>query len=157
MELREPYSDINRVCELIRLQVIDSIPFALENVPRFQNPEQLFKWLRLNTSYKNDPEGYEFLQSMETLFNRFEHSSGHVYNPGQGDCDCFVISTIAAMYVQGEDWIEDFGFYLAGRNKSAPVHIFSYIVWDGKEHILDLTQPYMDKVRDYPHLQKMQL
>lgn len=157
MELREPYTDINRVCELIRQQVIDSIPYAWENIPKFRTPEQLFKWLKLTTRYKSDPEGYEFIQSMPTFYSTFKHRTGKVYHPGEGDCDCFVVTTIAAMYIQGEKWIEDFGFYLAGRSKKAPVHIFSYIVMDGKEYILDLTQPYINKVRDYKYLQKMPL
>jgi len=157
MELREPYTNINRVCETIRMQVIDSIPYAYENAPACRNPEQLFKWLKLTTRYKSDPEGYEFIQSMQTLYSTYKHRSGHVYNPGEGDCDCFVVTTIACMQVQGKKWMKDFGFYLAGRSKKAPVHIFSYINWNGKETILDLTQPYIDKVREYPHFQKIQL
>jgi len=157
MELREPYTDINRVCEVIRLQIIDSIPYAAENVPHFKNPEQLFNWLKLLVRYKNDPEGYEFIQSMPTLFSDFEHESGEVYKSGEGDCDCFTVATIAAMYVQGEDWIKDFGFVLAGRSPNNPVHIYSYIKFKGKDYILDLTQPRINMVKDYPYTQKMKL
>jgi len=157
MVSREKYTDINRVCQVIRLQIIDSIPYAYENCPQFDNPGQLFKWLRNNTRYKSDPEGYEFIQSMPTLFSNFKHKTGKVYGVGQGDCDCFTVTSIACMYVQGEDWIKNFGFVLAGRSKKAPVHIYSYINYDGKYHIFDLTQPVIGKVNPYPITQDVRL
>lgn len=155
MELREKYTDINRTVFLLREQVIDSIPTAVEVCPRARNPEQLFKWLRLNTSYKDDPPGYEHIQSMETLLTPFTHRTGVYYGPGQGDCDCFTVTTLACLYVH--DWPEEFGFYLLGRSKKAPVHIYSYVVWEGQELIMDLTRPYIDDAKDYPLKQKIPL
>jgi len=140
---------------MLRQQIIDSIPYAYENCPRFQNPEQLFKWLRSITKYKSDPEGYEFIQEMETLFSNFQHRTGKVYYVGEGDCDCFTVTALACMYVQG--WIKEFGFVLAGRNKRAPVHIYAYIVFKGNYYIFDLTQPRINLVNDYPISQEMQL
>jgi len=157
MELREPYTDINRTVNMLREQVIDSIPTAVEVCPKMRHPEELFKWLRLNTSYKNDPEGYELIQSMNTLLTTYEHRSGHVYGPGQGDCDCFTVTTLACLYVQGEAWQKDFGFYLLGRSKKAPVHIYSYVNWKGEELVMDLTRPYINDARHYPRYQKIPL
>ena len=142
---------------MLREQVIDSIPTAREICPKFRTPEGLFKWLRLNTRYKNDPPGYELIQSMETLLTTFKHSSGQVYKPGQGDCDCMTVTTLACIYVQGPEWQNDFGFYLLGRSKKAPVHIYSYINWNGRERILDLTRPYIDSAKHYPLFQKIPL
>ena len=155
MKLYEKYSDINRVCEMIREQIIDSIPFAYANCPKFSNPTQLFKWLRSITHYKNDPPGYEFIQEMKTLFSHVKHRTGRVFKSGEGDCDCFVVTSIACMYVQG--WMDNFGFVLAGRLKSAPVHIYAYVVFKNKYYIFDLTQPVINKVRDYPIQQQMKL
>jgi len=155
MELREKYTDINRTVYLLREQVIDSVPTAYELCPKFDNPEQLFKWLRLNTQYKNDPEGVELIQSMETLLSPYQHSSGHYYAPGRGDCDCFTVTTLACIYVQG--WPEEFGLYLLGRSKRAPVHIYSWVHWNGEEVILDLTRPYINDAKEYPLYQKIEL
>ena len=157
MELREPYTDINRTIHLLREQVIDSIPTAVEVCPKFRNPEELFKWLRLATRYKNDPEGYELIQSMHTLLTPFTHRTGHHYGPGQGDCDCFTVTTLACLYVQGPEWQEDMGLYLLGRSKKAPVHIYSYVNWNGEELVMDLTRPYINDAKDYPLWQKIQL
>jgi len=157
MKHREPYTDINRTVIMLREQVIDSIPTAYEVCPKFTHPEDLFKWLRLTTSYKNDPEGYELIQSMYTLLTHYHHRSGHTYQPGQGDCDCFTVTTLACLYVQGPAWQKDFGLYLLGRSRKAPVHIYSYINWGGKEMILDLTRPYVNDARHYPRWQKIQL
>lgn len=140
---------------MIRQQVIDSIPYAYDNCPRFDNPEQLFKWLRSNTKYKADPPGYEFIQEMKTLFSDFKHRTGEVYYMGQGDCDCFTVTALACMYVQG--WIQDFGFVLAGRKKKAPVHIYAFVVFKGDYYVFDLTQPKINLVNDYPISQKMRL
>jgi len=155
MELREKYKDINRTCAMLREQVIDSIPTAVEVCPKFDNPEQMFKWLRLNTSYKNDPEGVELIQSMGTLLTPYTHRSGHHYPAGAGDCDCFTVTTLACLYVQGEKWRNNFGFYLLGRSKKAPVHIYSFVNWNGKELIMDLTRPYINDARHYPLWQKV--
>lgn len=155
MQLKEKYTNINRVCEVIRQQVIDSIPYAYENCPRFSNPTQLFNWLRSITKYKADPPGYEFIQEMETLFSNYKHRTGKVFGVGQGDCDCFTVTALACMYVQG--WIQDFGFILAGRKKRAPVHIFAYVTYKDKFYIFDLTQPCINKVNHYPIQQKLKL
>ena len=140
---------------MIRQQIIDSIPYAYENCPRFDNPEQLFKWLRSITKYKSDPLGYEFIQEMETLFSNFKHRTGQVYRIGEGDCDCFTVTAVACMYVQG--WISDFGFALAGRSKRQPVHIYAYVVYKGDFYVFDLTQPYINRVNEYPITQYLKL
>lgn len=157
MEKLEKYRDINRTVRMLREQVIDSIPTAYDVCPKMRNPEALFKWLRLNTRYKSDPEGFELIQSMHTLLTPYQHRSGHHYGPGRGDCDCFVVTTLACLYVQGPEWQKNFGLYLLGRSKKAPVHIYSYINWRGKDLIMDLTRPYINDAKHYPRWQKIQL
>lgn len=123
---REPYKDLNDTLRKIKLQVIDSIAFADRIVPDIQTPRELFDWLKPQLKYKDDPKGVEYLQTMQTLFK----------NGGQGDCDCFVITTLACMIVLG--W-QDIFVDLVGYDKRAPVHIYSEINWNGQRVILDFT------------------
>jgi len=150
MELREPYKDINRTIQMLREQVVDSIAYAVDQCPKVDTPEQLFKWLKTNVRYKNDPPGYELIQSMPTLFSPFTHKTGVHYGSGQGDCDCFTVTALACMYVQG--W-RDFGIVLCGRKKKAPVHIFAYINDGGDLKAFDLTAPYYGVHREYKYMQ----
>ena len=148
MKLKKKYVDINDTLRHIRVQVMHSIPFAREVCPDFQNPAQLFSWLKARTTYKNDPRGVELLQSMQTLFNGDYHGT-----PGAGDCDCFTIAALACMHVQqwpGPLWIK-----IAGRDRSAPVHIWAGLDFKGKPFALDLTEKQPDKERSYPFVQKI--
>lgn len=149
MQLKENYTNIDRVLEGIIYQVNDSITYCDEYFSGYDNPEQLFKQLRLLTTYKNDPKGIELLQSVPTLFenNYWNHS-------GYGDCDCFVILTLAASYCN--NWNENY-IYLVGRTKKAPVHIYSATKYNGKIYTLDLTNPYINIERDYPLQQIIKL
>ena len=85
-----PYTDINATMRGIRQQVIDSLEFCVNEMPRFDDPEQMFKALKNMVTYKNDPPGTELLQSVPTLFkNNYWGISG------AGDCDCFSILVLA--------------------------------------------------------------
>ena len=150
MELREPYKHIDRTVEMLREQVIESIPYAYAQCPKFRKPEQLFKWLKSQIRYKNDPPGYELIQSMDTLFTDWRHRSGIRYRVGEGDCDCFTVTALACMYVQGWD---NFGIVLCGRSKKAPVHIYAYIKDENKIKPFDLTAPYYGVNRPYKYIQ----
>jgi hypothetical protein len=44
---------------------------------------------------------------------------------------------------------------LAGRNKLAPVHIWTEVKYNGKWYALDLTQPYINSVREYKFQQRL--
>lgn len=145
-----PYKNINDTLKHLKIQVIDSIPYAADVTPQFDYPNELFDWLKKNTLYKNDPKDTELLQTMQTLFEG--NYPGH--RPGEGDCDCFVIACLAACYVQGAKW-RNLVVTLAGRDKIAPVHIWSGIIFDGQYYAIDLTQPDFDTTRSYKYTQDL--
>lgn len=131
---REPYKDLNHTLRMMKVQIIDSIPFANRVCPDLRDPRELDAWLRPHLQFKNDPKGVEYLQTMQTLFKR----------KGRGDCDCFVITTLACAIVNGWD---DLYIDLVGYDKRAPVHIYTDITWNGKRCILDFTNPRYDQER----------
>ena len=148
-KLIKPYKDINDTVRHIRLQVEHSIPFAAEVCPTFDHPAQLFRWLKDRLIYRKDPNGRELLQTMQTLWH------GEYYGiPGAGDCDCFSITALACCYIQ--EWRGPLWIKLAGRSKSAPVHIWSGIDWNGKEYAVDLTNKTPDHERHYPIIQRLE-
>lgn len=112
-------------------QINDSIDYAHEHCPRFDNPCQLYNYLKTETIFKHDPPGVELLQSMPTMM-----SGRYTGIAGAGDCDCLTITTTACMISQGWDNII---IYLVGRKKSYPVHIYNGIIWKNKETPFDLT------------------
>src|SRR5438105_12636965 len=130
-----PYQNINDTLKNLKVQVIDSLPYAKDVVPQFAYPNDLFHWLKNNTVYRNDPKNTELLQTMQTMFE-----GGYPgYSPGQGDCDCFVIACLASCWVQGAGW-HNLEVTLAGRDKIAPVHTWSGINFGGQYYEMDLTQ-----------------
>lgn len=139
------YKNIDHTIKQLRRQVIDSYDFASKTCPEFSSPEDLFYWLKKQVVYKNDPPGVEFLQTMQTLY------SDNKYNRArEGDCDCFVITTLACFKVNG--WNNIF-IVLAGRDRNKPAHIYSGIEVDGKIEYLDLTNPYYNMERNYKYKQ----
>ena len=139
------YRDIDHTIKQLRRQVVDSYDFASKTCPEFESPEDLFYWLKRQVIYKNDPPGVEFLQTMQTLY------SDNKYNRArEGDCDCFVITTLACMKVNG--WNNVF-IVLVGRTTGRPAHIYSGVEVNGKIKYLDLTNPYYDMERNYKYKQ----
>jgi len=149
MELLKEYAGIDETMYYIKIQIIDSLKYALDNTPKFQNPEQLFTWLKNKVVYKNDFQNHELLQTMPTLFENNAHGI-----PGAGDCDCFTITTCACMIAQ--DW-DNIYIDLVGRAKSHPVHIYSDIIWKGERKVLDLTNKNFNQERIYPYRQRIAL
>ena len=139
--LKENYKDINRTLEGMRIQIIDSLDYCVDDMPQFRTPEQLFKFCREITTYHNDPKGTELLQTVPTLLD-----NNYWGIAGAGDCDCFTILTIAMCIAQG--WNENF-IVLVGRTKRAPVHVYSAVKHNGKMYTLDLTNPFIDIEREY--------
>jgi len=144
-----PYKNINHTLKHLKIQVVDSLPYAKENVPQFNHPRELFYWLKDNTIYENDPKNVELLQTLQTLLE-----GSYTGTPGAGDCDCFVIATLACCAVQGRGW-KNLDVVLAGRSKLAPVHIWSGITFNGQYYDMDLTQPDFDDTRHYPLTQEL--
>lgn len=142
---KEPYIDINQTLEALREQVIESLEYCANEMPRFSNPKQLFEGLRLMTTFHNDPPGVELLQTVPTLFE-----NNYWGSPGYGDCDCFSILVLAMCVAHG--W-NDNEIVLTGRNKKIPVHIYTATVYKGKRYVLDLTNPYINMEREYPYKQ----
>lgn len=143
---KRKYIDINDTLSHIRLQVLQSMKYAEENVPDFKNPEQLYRWLKNRTVYKNDPPGVELLQTMPTLIN-----GDYWGTPGAGDCDCFSITTLACCQVLGwPTWLK-----LAGRSKDAPVHIWTGVRFQGEDIAMDLTEKLIGRERPYKYVQKI--
>jgi len=140
-----PYISIQDTMEHLVDQVIRSMPYAAEVCPRFSNPKALFNWLKMRVHYKNDPTGIELLQRMETMFENNEFGK-----MGEGDCDCFTITTLACMAVQGWPNKE---IILAGNWWKMPSHIYSGIIWDDRQLILDLTNPFFNHERRYKYRQ----
>lgn len=131
MITRLPYKNINDTLKHMKIQIIDSLPFACKTVPEMDSPEELFDYLKERVRYKNDPKGVELLQTMQTLMlGKFWGT------PGYGDCDCFVITTLACMICQG--WNNLF-ICLVARESKSPVHIYTVIYWNGQRQVFDLT------------------
>ncbi len=144
MVKRMPYKNLTVTMKYLKLQVLDSIPFACEKCPEIspENPAALFKWLKSWCRYKNDPPGIELLQSMQTMYR----------NGGRGDCDCFTITTVACMVACG---FKEINVILVGRNKRNAVHIYTQCVVNGKRYTLDLTNNTFDRERSYPYKQTL--
>lgn len=149
MIIKKRYKGIADTMQHLKIQIIDSIDFALIEVPEMEDPEELFYWLKERTSYKNDFKGVELLQSMQTLFNKNCHGI-----PGAGDCDCFTITAVAAMIAQ--DW-NNIYIDLVGRDKLQPVHIYASIDWRGKRQVFDLTNREFNYERSYPYHQQIKV
>jgi len=136
-----PYTDINATMKGIRTQVIDSLSYCVNNMPSFNNPEQMFKALKNMITYHNDPPGVELLQSVPTLFE-----NNYWGIKGAGDCDCFSILFLSMCVANG--W-NDQQIVLAGRSKSVPVHIWTRVKFNNQWYDADLTQAYFNTTRNY--------
>ena len=145
MQRKVNYQGINQVMKAMREQIIFSYDYCANNMPSYNNPEQLYNNILPYLTYKNDPEGIELLQSAPTLFeNNYWGISG------AGDCDCFVILICAMCAVNkiGKQRI-----VLAGRSKQAPVHIWSEIYFNNKWVAMDMTQKLFNSTRPYKYIQ----
>jgi hypothetical protein len=149
MIARMPYKSLNHALRLFKGQVIEGIPYADKNIPKFSNPSDLFNWLKLRTTYKKDPKNRELFQTLPTLMENNWHGVS-----GAGDCDCFTIASLTACLANGFDKI---GIVLVGRNPITPVHIYQYIDTDEGRKYLDLTNKYFDFERRYPYRQEIPL
>jgi len=143
-----PYRDLNHALKLLRLQIIEGIPYAQSNCPQFKTPLDAFNWLKMRTKYKNDPNNTELFQTLPTLLeDNFHGITGH------GDCDCF---TIAILTILAANNFNNIGIVLVGRNRFTPVHIYAYYKDEkGEKHFLDLTNKYYNQTRRYTYFQEI--
>lgn len=139
------YKDLNHALKKFRGQVIESIPYAIENFPTFTSPERAFNYLKLRTTYKKDPKGVELFQTLPTLIDNNEHGI-----TGAGDCDCFTIAALATLIASG---FTDCGIVLVGRNPLCAVHIYAYVNVNGEREYFDLTNRRYNYERHYPFKQ----
>jgi len=144
MKLLEPYESLDRTLIMMKRQVIDSLPFAIDFLPEGKmKPSSIFNFLKEETIYFSDPSGIELLQSMPTLFgNNNQHG---IY--GAGDCDCFTIAALASLIAKGYE--SGTGIFLVGRSKYCPVHIYASIYGVP----FDLTNNKLGQERNYPYKQ----
>lgn len=145
MVITVPYTDINATMRGIRTQVIDSLEYCVNEMPKFNDPESMFKALKNMITYKNDPPGVELLQSVPTLFE-----NNYWGKRGAGDCDCFSILVLSMCVVHG--WNKQ-QIVLAGRSKLAPVHIWTRVFFEDQWFDFDLTEPYFNQCRNYKFVQ----
>ena len=138
------YKNITVTIELLKVQIIDSVPYAREWLREnsYQNPETMFYDLKDRIFYVNDKKGVEQLQSMQTLFSDRDNIHGL---SGAGDCDCFTITVTVLSLLLG--WKTE--IVLAGRSRKYPVHIYNRI----NGFSFDLTEPFFDRERNYPYKQ----
>lgn len=141
------YPNLQEALLFFKAQVLDSVKYCFDNTPKFDTPEELFNYLKIRTTYKNDPKGRELFQSSQTLFDNNYH--GIV---GAGDCDCFTLTCLACCIAN--DWYK-IGIVLAGRSSIKPSHIYQYIDWKGTRYYMDLTNKIFNQTRYYPYTQEI--
>lgn len=144
--IKKRYTSLNECLNYLRLQIEESLNYADKVTPNFQHPADFFHWLKPQLIYRKDPKNTELLQSMKTLLKNNFYGT-----PGAGDCDCFTITAAACCMVN--NWRTY--IILAGRNKYAPVHIWSGVTIDGKDFNLDFTNKIPNFTRPYPYKQKI--
>jgi hypothetical protein len=139
MKLTKDYHSLEETLLCLKEQVVDSIPYAQQHIPKFNSPEEVYNWLKSRTTYVNDPHGIELLQSLPTLL-----SGSRLGVPGGGDCDCFTIAALAALAANGftETYV-----ILVGRSANVPVHIYAGVEEDGEIVPFDLTNEFYGEER----------
>lgn len=149
MKSKQRYKSLNHALKYLKVQVIESLPYAYNECPKLKSPEAIFHYLKARTCYKHDPKGIELFQTLPTLMQDNFHGT-----PGAGDCDCFTIACLALLIANG---FNNCGIVLVGRNPHVPVHIYAYVDYNGKREYLDLTNKYYNYERSYPYKQTIPL
>jgi hypothetical protein len=138
----QPLKNINQVLDGIRIQVIDSVQYCVDNFGGFDSAEALFNYLKSVTEFQHDPPRVELIQTAKTLFENNQLGA-----PGRGDCDDFVVLACGSFIANG--W-KDFDIILTGRSKVYPVHIYTAVNDGSGYQIFDLTNAYIGMERNYP-------
>jgi hypothetical protein len=101
---------------------------------------QIWDLGKRNLIYKNDKNGVEQLQSVGTLFENNIHNI-----PGAGDCDCFVIFTLALILCSNKIDNSKTFIYLQGNTRAEPSHVLVKC----ENTFIDFTQPQINSIRKY--------
>ena len=90
MKLLIPYPGLTKTIGYIVRQARESVDQVPDYVPDYINdPEALFHYLKSVITYRSDPPGKEYIQTVQTLFDK---------NNEQGDCDCCTVLSLASLY-----------------------------------------------------------
>jgi len=136
------YKSLRDILEQIIRQAEKDVPWMKTQIPSYiTTPQQLFYWLESITTYQDDPENIELLQSPRSLFEK-----NYYGKPGMGDCDCFSILSICCFLAMGFKKRE-IVIKLVGRTRSQPKHIYTLI----QGTPFDLTNPIFGFERNYPY------
>jgi hypothetical protein len=147
--LKIPYKGVAHSLPYLRKQVFDSMRYCVKEIPEFQNPEQLFYYLKSKFKYQSDPENVELFQTVQTLL-----SNNYWGTPGKGDCDDATILTLASLLANG---YYNVGIVLAGKLPDRYSHIYAYVDLPSGRKYLDLTNPTYNIIRYYPYTKELPL
>jgi hypothetical protein len=130
------------------MQALEGVGYMKRKIPAYINrPQDLFYYLKDNTTYKHDPKGIELIHTPQSFFEDNYHGK-----PGAGDCDDFTATGIAALKAIGVPEAK-IKVVLTGRNNKVPRHI--YLNVDGTP--FDLTNDIFGEERTYPYKQEIPL
>jgi hypothetical protein len=130
------------------MQALEGVGYMKRKIPAYINrPQDLFYYLKDNTTYKHDPKGIELIHTPQSFFEDNYHGK-----PGAGDCDDFTATGIAALKAIGVPEAK-IKVVLTGRNNKVPRHI--YLNVDGTP--FDLTNDIFGEERSYPYKQEIPL
>lgn len=152
MIVLKQYDDLGDVLLHLKMQVMDSLEFAIKTVPNFAHPKPLFYWLKDRVTYMNDPHSIELLMTMETMFN-----GSRTGTCGGGDCDDFTITSLACLIACN---MHKNDVVLVGKNDLTPVHIYVRTEHEGEKYWFDLTNNEFDVQRytyKYQQILKFQI
>jgi len=146
MVLDIPYVSLTHTLKAVKQQVRDSLPHIGQYVPYdIRDPQELFEYLKPKLTFRNDPDGDEYVQTVRTLFNK---------NNGYGDCDCFTVLALTSfIYLR----FKPIYVQLAGKSHLAPTHIYTAVYDASKQKIcaFDLTNPIYNMERKYNFQQRL--
>jgi hypothetical protein len=130
------------------MQALEGVDYMKRKIPGYiEKPQDLFYYLKDNTTYRHDPKGIELIHTPQSFFEDNYHGK-----PGAGDCDDFTATGIAALKAIGipEAKIK---VVLTGRNNKVPRHIYLNV----NNTPFDLTNDIFGEERTYPYKQEIPL
>jgi hypothetical protein len=130
------------------MQALEGVSYMKRKIPAYiEKPQDLFYYLKDNTTYKHDPKGIELIHTPQSFFEDNYHGKS-----GAGDCDDFTATGIAGLKAIGVPEAK-IKVVLTGRNNKVPRHI--YLNVDGTP--FDLTNDIFGEERTYPFKQEIPL